>query len=81
MHSDAVDDVSRVRPLRVLSRRPKEALCVVEGSVGWIDVEAIDEEKIITSEETLDATAPAIYDVSGWIGAGNVFVADDSDEK
>ena len=38
-----MDDVSRVRPLWVLSRRPKEAFCVVE----WIDV---DEEKKITSE-------------------------------
>lgn len=70
-------DVSRVRPLRVLSRRPREVLCIVEESVEWIDVEAIDEEEIITAEETPDATAPVIYDVSEWIDAGNVFVEDD----
>ena len=81
MHSDAVDDVSRVRPLRVLFSRPKEVLCLLGGSVEWTDVEAVDEEKIITSEETLDATAPVIYGVSGWIDARNVFVEDDSDEK
>ena len=52
-----------------LQRRPKEVLCVVEGSVEWIDAKAVDEEKIITSEETLDATAPVIYDVSEWIDA------------
>ena len=59
----------RVQPLWVFSRRPKEVLCVVEESVERIDIEAVDEEKIITSEETLDATAPAIYDVSEWIDA------------
>lgn len=80
MHGGAVD-VSRVRPLRVLSRRPQEVLCVVNESVEWIDVEAVDEEKIITSEETPDATAPVIYDVSEWIDAGNLFVEDDWDEK
>lgn len=76
VHGGAVD-VSRVRPLRVLSRRPQEVLCVMEESVEWIDVEAVDEEKIIRSEETPDATAPVIYDVSEWIDAGNVFVEDD----
>ena len=55
----------------------REVLCVVEKSVDWIDN---DEEKIITSEETLDATAPVIYDVPEWIGAGNVLVEDDSEK-
>ena len=77
-----MDDVSRARPLGVFSRRPNEVLwCVVEESVEWKDVEAVDEEKIITSEETLDFTAPVIYDVSEWIDAGNEFIEDDSDEK
>lgn len=78
VHGSAVHHMPRVRPLRVLSRRPQEVLCIVKESVEWIDVEAIDEEKIITSEDIPpDTTAPVIYDVSEWIDAGNVFVEDD----
>lgn len=76
VHGGAVD-VSRVRPLWVLSRRLHKVLCVMEESVEWIDVEEVDEENINTSEETPDATAPVIDDVSEWIDAENVFVEDD----
>ena len=71
-----MDNLSRVRPLRVLSRRPHEVLHVLEESSEWLDVEAIDAEKINKFEETPDTTAPVINNVSEWIDAGNVFVED-----
>lgn len=76
LHGGAVENLSRVRPLRVLSRRPHEVLCVMGESVEWLDVETVDEEEMIKSEETPDATAPVINDVSEWIDAGNVFIED-----
>ncbi|KPJ19379.1 hypothetical protein RR48_11006 [Papilio machaon] len=54
----AVDNLSRVRPLRILSRRLQEVLCVLEESVEWLDVETIDEQEIAKTEETFDMTAP-----------------------
>lgn len=65
-----------MRPLRILSRRSWKVLCVMEESVEWLDVEVVDEEEIIKSGETSDATAPVINDVSKWIDAGNIFVED-----
>ena len=47
-----------------------------EESLEWLDVEAIDVEKINKFEETPDTTAPVINNVSEWIDAGNVFVED-----
>lgn len=76
LHGSAVDNLSRVQPLRVLSRRPHEVLCVIGESVEWLDVEAVDEEEITKFEEIPDLTAPVINDVSEWIDAGNVFVED-----
>lgn len=49
----------------------------MEERVLWIDVKAVNVEKIITSEETPNAIAPMIYNVSGWIDGENVFVEDD----
>lgn len=82
VHGGAMADVSRVRPLRVLSRRPQEVLCVVEESVEWVDVEAVDEEKVTYKEASdANARAPVVYDVSKWIDDGNVFVENELIEK
>lgn len=64
LHGGAVDHLSNVRPLRGLSRKPHEVLCVLEESVEWLNVEAIDEEEITKAEKTSDITSPVINDVS-----------------
>ena len=45
MHPKVGQDVSRVRPLRVLSRRPLEHLCVMreEEEPEWVDVEMLED--------------------------------------
>lgn len=71
VHEGAMDDWFRVLSLWVLSERLEEDMFVMDERVEWIE---INEEKIITSEETLDAIASMIYNIFEWIDAENVFV-------
>lgn len=61
--SKSKDNLFRMRLLRVHSRRPREVLSLMGETVEWWDVEAVDEEDILKSKETLDPTALVIHDV------------------
>ena len=70
----SVSSVSRVQPLRVLSKRPGELLCVFsDDTVEWIDVEAVEDVQPLIDEPV---SMPIIKDVGQWIKDGLPFVED-----
>lgn len=69
----AEPDVARVRPLRVLSKRPGELLCrLSEDTLDWVDVESVDLEGVMVAE-TQEQLAPEITDIGTWIRDGIPF--------
>lgn len=58
----------RVTPLKVLSRRPGELLCVVsEDTCEWLDVEEDSVEFSEIELESSDDAIPIIKNVSEWL--------------
>ncbi|KAK3919961.1 Enzymatic polyprotein [Frankliniella fusca] len=71
MHPRAQVSAARVTPLRVLSRRPGELLCTVQGMdcSEWIDVENVDCPEL-ESLDDISPVAPIITDRRTWMETG-----------
>ena len=71
-------NVSRVRPLQVLSKRPGELLCSLpDDSTEWIDVESVEiKPEEIYTEPKSEVGIQIISDISTWVAEGIPFVED-----
>ncbi|KAK3932313.1 Carbamoyl-phosphate synthase arginine-specific large chain [Frankliniella fusca] len=67
------ETVARLRPLRILGRRPREVLCATEDeSLEWIDIEDVDATNAVEVEEQ-DENMPLINDVAEWVRQGKIW--------
>jgi len=70
-------EVSRTRPLRVLSRRPGEFLCqqAEDAEPEWVDVEMVDDEvrQTYVQPPRNEAGPQIIESVETWIASGDLW--------
>ncbi|XP_043469775.1 uncharacterized protein LOC122503338 [Leptopilina heterotoma] len=82
LHPYGVLETSRIRPLRVVARRAREALCYVTHISGeeaeWIDIEDIDEQFINneteSSQTNKELLIPVVTSFENWLQ--NPFIED-----